>query len=236
MASHGANVLIGVTGSVATIKLPVLVNSLLGENEAVRVKVITTERAKHFFDEDQLFPGKKFTRGQSSASSNDEISNSCDSAASSEKEKQAKKDMGEEKPSDCDVLEVLSDDSEWSRWKKIGDPVLHIDLCKWADIFVIAPLDANTLGKLANGLCDNLLTCTFRAWDVGKPLVFCPAMNTKMWAHPMTAEHISKLVSWGHTLVPPISKKLACGDEGTGAMAEVTTIVDLILHILKHNN
>jgi len=60
------------------------------------------------------------------------------------------------------------DAEEWSSWKGRGDPVLHIELRKWADLLVIAPLDANTLGKLSNGLCDNLLTCVARAWDFSK--------------------------------------------------------------------
>jgi len=93
---------------------------------------------------------------------------------------------------------------------------------------IIAPLDANTLAKIANGLCDNLLTCTIRAWDVKKPLLFCPAMNTFMWEHPITSEHISRLVSMGYTQVPPIRKTLACGDTGVGAMAEVATIVTVV--------
>jgi len=65
--------------------------------------------------------------------------------------------------------------------------VLHIDLAKWADIFVIAPCSANTLAKLAYGICDNLLTSVARAWDADRPLVIAPAMNTHMWTHPHTA-------------------------------------------------
>jgi phosphopantothenoylcysteine decarboxylase len=115
---------------------------------------------------------------------------------------------------------------------------------------VVAPLDANTLGKFALGLCDNFLTCLFRAWDLhSKPVVLAPAMNTMMWDSPVTLRHLRQLIDdWGdspqparwapedaemvfarHTprlvLVPPIAKELACGDVGTGAMAEVETIV-----------
>lgn len=63
---------------------------------------------------------------------------------------------------------VLTDDHEWSSWSQRGDPVLHIELRKWADICLIAPLSANTLAKIANGLADNLLTSTLRAWDFSK--------------------------------------------------------------------
>ncbi|XP_015279843.1 PREDICTED: phosphopantothenoylcysteine decarboxylase-like [Gekko japonicus] len=99
-------------------------------------------------------------------------------------------------------------------WKGRTDPVLHIDLRRWADLMVVAPLDANTLAKIANGICDNLLTCVVRAWDLSKPLLFCPAMNTAMWEHPITARQIEQLVSFGYTEIPCIVKKLVCGDEG----------------------
>ncbi len=55
----------------------------------------------------------------------------------------------------------MNDELEWHQWKKKGDPVLHIELRKWADLFVICPLSANSLAKLSNGLCDNLLVCKY---------------------------------------------------------------------------
>ncbi|KAK7792929.1 hypothetical protein R5R35_008071 [Gryllus longicercus] len=125
-------------------------------------------------------------------------------------------------------IEVFNDEDEWKAWNSRGDPVLHIELGKWADLMVIAPLDANTLAKIAQGLCDNLLTCVVRAWDMKKPLLFCPAMNTRMWNHPITSKHISVLKSWGYCEIPPISKTLMCGDKGIGAMAEVSTIVQRV--------
>ncbi|XP_063383756.1 phosphopantothenoylcysteine decarboxylase [Cydia fagiglandana] len=123
---------------------------------------------------------------------------------------------------------LFEDNSEWQAWKRRGDPVLHIELGKWADMMVIAPLDANTLAKMAQGICDNLLTCTTRAWDMSKPLLFCPAMNTRMWEHPITSKQVQVLTEWGHTEIHPISKTLMCGDTGIGAMAEVQTIVEEI--------
>ncbi|XP_001960237.2 phosphopantothenoylcysteine decarboxylase [Drosophila ananassae] len=118
---------------------------------------------------------------------------------------------------------------EWITWKKRGDPVLHIDLGKWADLLVIAPLSANSLSKIATGICDNLVTCVVRAWDLQKPLLFAPAMNTRMYDHPITREQIDKIVSWGYKEIPCISKTLMCGDTGNGAMAEVPTIVQAVL-------
>ena len=126
---------------------------------------------------------------------------------------------------------VYGDDDEWAQWRQIGDPVLHIDLAKWADVFLLAPLSANTLAKFANGLCDNLLTCVFRAWDFDKPVVLAPAMNTQMWNNPFTSRHRAALddVARGAALwIEPIEKRLACGDVGVGAMAEV----DHIIHVL----
>ena len=93
---------------------------------------------------------------------------------------------------------------------------------------MIAPLSANTLAKLANGLCDNLLTCVCRAWK-DKPLLVCPAMNTAMWEHPITARQLNDLTSFGYHIVQPIEKRLACGDVGMGAMASVDTIVETVL-------
>ncbi|KAF1740640.1 hypothetical protein MXB_5565, partial [Myxobolus squamalis] len=87
-------------------------------------------------------------------------------------------------------------------------------LAKWADIVLVAPLDACTLGKISCGICDNLATDIIRAFPISKPLLFCPAMNTTMYDHPITLMQISILKSWGYEEVPPISKLLACGDYG----------------------
>ncbi|XP_025066343.1 phosphopantothenoylcysteine decarboxylase isoform X3 [Alligator sinensis] len=104
-------------------------------------------------------------------------------------------------------------------WKDRSDPVLHIDLRRWADLMLVAPLDANTLAKIANGICDNLLTCVIRAWDMTKPFLFCPAMNTAMWEHPITAEQIERLKGFGYTEIPCVVKRLVCGDEGQSLAA-----------------
>jgi phosphopantothenoylcysteine decarboxylase len=121
-------------------------------------------------------------------------------------------------------LPLINDQQEWQQWQKIGDPVLHIELKKWADILVIAPLSANTLSKLSFGECDNLLTSVCRAWSFDKPICIAPAMNTMMWEHPITAESLTRLTKWGYQIIEPISKTLACGDEGIGAMAEPSSI------------
>lgn len=122
-----------------------------------------------------------------------------------------------------DVI-LYTDEDEWSSWRKIGDSVLHIELRRWADIMVIAPLSANTLGKIAGGLCDNLLTSVVRAWDYNKPLFVAPAMNTLMWKNPFTEKHLVSVDELGITMIRPVSKRLACGDYGNGAMAEPSLI------------
>ncbi|XP_053175210.1 phosphopantothenoylcysteine decarboxylase [Scomber japonicus] len=172
-------VLVGVTGSVAALKLPLLVTQLL-QLPGVDVRVVTTEHATHFYNPEEV------------------------------------------------SVKIYSDKDEWEMWTQRSDPVLHIELRRWADLLVIAPLDANTLGKISNGICDNLLTCVVRAWDLSRPLLFCPAMNTAMWQHPITAQQVSKLKEFGYVEIPCIAKKLVCGDEGKGAMAEVATIIGFV--------
>ena len=181
------NILLCCTGSVATVKLPLLINELRSQLQNCQVKVVVTASASHFVKSAEL-------------------------------------------PAN---VEVHTDTEEWLKWRKIGDEILHISLREWADLLLIAPLDANTLGKLAHGMCDNLLTCVARAWRLGeRPFLFCPAMNTWMWKHPSTAEAVEKLRSWGCVEVPPIAKRLACGDVGVGAMEEVGKIVERVKEAL----
>ena len=123
------------------------------------------------------------------------------------------------------------DEDEW-RWYKKGDPILHIELRKWADVMVVAPLSANSMGKITHGLCDNLLTSVVRAWDFQKPLVVAPAMNTMMMEHPVTSRQLDELQSWGVRICDPVSKTLACGDTGIGAMASVETIAETVKELL----
>ena len=123
--------------------------------------------------------------------------------------------------------EVYDDAEEWNTYQ-CSKKVLHIDLSKWADVFVIAPLSANTLAKLANGICDNLLTCVARAWDFEKPFIVAPAMNCNMWTHPITEEHVKKLRSWGISVLEPVEKTLFCGDTGIGAMTNIENIIRAI--------
>lgn len=133
-------------------------------------------------------------------------------------------------------MPIYLDEMEWESWQTKGDDVLHIFLRNWADINIIAPLSANTLAKIANGLCDNLLTSVVRAWDFKKPIIVAPAMNTLMWENPFTRKHLDTCREMGFKVVPPVSKKLACGDVGMGAMADPVEIVRAFEQTIQVNN
>lgn len=98
----------------------------------------------------------------------------------------------------------------------------HISLCEWSDIFVIAPATANTIAKIANGICDNLLTSLAAAYN--KPFLIAPAMNCNMYNNPITQENITKLISLGYNFVSPATGFLACGTNGTGRLADLNSI------------
>ncbi len=202
-------IILGVTGSVAAIRTPSLLAALREQGHEVRV--VATESALYFFDPQELGTP------------------------------------------DSDRGPFYRDADEWpgTRYQR-DDPVLHIEFRRWADLLIVAPLDANTLAKFALGLSDNFLTCLFRAWDFHKPVVLAPAMNTLMWESSVTRRHLRLLLEdhgegplperWaldqaaelfarhapGIVLVPPQAKRLACGDVGVGAMAEVVTLAEVV--------
>ena len=106
----------------------------------------------------------------------------------------------------------------------------HISLCDEADIFVVAPATANTISKIANGICDNLLLSTACAFK--KSFLLVPAMNTAMWENEFVQMNLSKLQVNGYNILNPESGFLACGTTGTGRMAEVEDIYDKTVEIL----
>ena len=110
----------------------------------------------------------------------------------------------------------------------------HISLSKKADLLLIAPLSANTLGKIANGIADNLLTSIVLAFD--KPVVLCPAMNTNMWQNAIVQDNLTKLKNHNFNILEPVSGLLACGDNGIGKMKDECDIVDNVISILNYEN
>ena len=202
-----ANIVLGVTGSVAAIYTAELTGQLQLEGHAV--KIVATQPATYFFD----YNNPKLT--------------------------------------------VIQEQDEWpgfAEGKKYqrGDSVVHIELRRWGELLLMAPIDANTIAKLANGLADNCLTCVYRAWERTRPIILAPAMNTLMWEHPATARHLRQiafdaglatvpattdlpeLMAWINAqcpllqIVPPQQKKLACEDVGVGAMASLEDIVQFV--------
>lgn len=109
----------------------------------------------------------------------------------------------------------------------------HISLCDEGDILVIAPASANTISKIADGICDNLLTSITCAFN--KPIIIAPAMNTNMWNNPFVQENINKLKKNGYHIIDPESGYLACGTEGKGRLCSIEKILDETINILEHS-
>ena len=112
--------------------------------------------------------------------------------------------------------------------------VEHISLAKKADVFLIAPATANVIGKIANGICDDMLTTTVMA-TTGKVLI-APAMNTNMYKNPILQRNINTLKELGYNFVNPESGRLACGDVGEGKLASPEIIVNAVVDLLNNNN
>jgi len=177
------NIILGITGSVATILTPKVVKSLkeLGH----QVKIVRTYYSQFFWWDYTL-------------------------------------DLFKD-------VKLYDDGDEFEHFYKKGDPVLHIELREWADVLIIAPLSANTLSKMSRGIADNLLTSLVLAWRRDHPIIIAPAMNTVMWTNPLTEENLKKVISvYKCKVAYPQSKVLACGEEGDGAMAQISDILKLL--------
>lgn len=216
------HLLLAASGSVATIKIPMILTAL-SKHPAISVRVILTPGASTFLSGQST--------EQPSLSKISSIPN---------------------------VDGIYLDSSEWAKPWERNDPILHIELRRWCDILVIAPLSANTLAKIVGGMADGLLASVVRAWDttglidavsVGmmgarKTILVAPAMNTAMWKQPITKRQIRVLEEeWGvkktdgkdvgsdegwFEVLRPQEKELACGDVGDGAMMEWSKIVKVI--------
>lgn len=105
--------------------------------------------------------------------------------------------------------------------------VEHVSLAKQSDIFMVAPASANVIGKIANGIADDMLTTTIMACKCHK--IISPAMNTNMFENPIVQDNIKKLKSYGYEVIEPASGYLACGDTGAGKMPEPTVLENYIM-------
>ena len=171
-------IILGITGSVATVLVPKIYNELSKNHD---VRIVATTPALYF----------------------------------------VKNDFN---------VKIFKDEDEWPEggYHK-DDKVMHIEFRNWADILLIAPISANTLSKIANGISDNFLCCIARCWQKQKPLIIAPTMNTEMWVDSITQIHISEIKKrFNMMMIDPINKKLACGDEGIGAMADIKQIIDYV--------
>jgi len=111
----------------------------------------------------------------------------------------------------------LSEADEWSN---------HVELGRWADLFIIAPLSCNTLAKMANGFCDNIILAVYLSATCS--VVVAPAMDEDMWRHPSTKQNLAKLISFGNTVIEVNHGELASGLIGEGRMAEPEAIIQFI--------
>ncbi|KAK9480370.1 flavoprotein [Lipomyces japonicus] len=183
------HLLLAASGSVATIKVPLIVEKLyrIYEPSKISIQIIVTDAAERFLPQaDKPLPA---------------------------------------------TISIWRDRDEWQDWNSRSDPILHIELRRWAHVLLIAPLSANTLAKIAAGLCDNLLTSVVRAWNPAVPILVAPAMNTYMYTNPATKRHlqlISDDMKW-ITVLKPVEKVLACGDIGMGGMREWSDIVEIVV-------
>ena len=133
------------------------------------------------------------------------------------------------------TLQVLSKQAVLVEVMTEEDPkqIQHIDLGKEADLFLVAPASANTIAKLAHGFADNIVTSTALALPSEVKKFLAPAMNTKMLDHPATQNNLETLKSYGYQIIPPREALLACGDQGSGALASIETILTTIQESLS---
>lgn len=196
----GKTVVLGITGGIAAYKTCELVRELI--RDGADVHVILTEAAKHFVTPLTLQTLSK-------------------------------------NPVHADMF-ALMEKKEDGRWKTEEDSSLpplpspfslsHISLADKADIIIIAPACANTIAKVAHGICDDLLTTTVCATKA--PVLFAPSMNVNMWENPITQGNIKHLKNLNYAFIDPEEGELACGYKGVGRMADVSKIIGSIKHVI----
>lgn len=178
----GKKILLGISGSIAAYKAPVLVRQLI--KKGAEVKVIMTPASQDFVSKLTLATVSK-----------------------------------------NEVLVNLFDEATWAN---------HVQLGRWADVMLLAPLSCNTLSKMAAGACDNLLMATYLSATC--PVVVAPAMDEDMWHHPATKENLAKVEGFGCRVIPVQYGELASGLIGNGRMAEPEEIVGYLNAFFEGQN
>ncbi len=129
------------------------------------------------------------------------------------------------------TFEALSGHAVYtSMYDNVGDPIPHISSSEWADVALVCPATANIMAKMAHGVTDDLASSTLLA--CGCPVLVAPAMNVRMWQNPATQANLRVLQDRGVGFVMPTEGRLACGDVGTGKLADVADIVSATLAVL----
>ena len=126
------------------------------------------------------------------------------------------------------TLSTLSNNPVYSNFSDLstGEWNSHVELALWADLFIVAPATANTIAKMANGICDNLLLATY--FSSKSNIFIAPSMDLDMFLHPVTIENISKLESQNHQIIKPTHGELASGLVGEGRMEEPEEILKCV--------
>ncbi|SHK57679.1 bifunctional phosphopantothenoylcysteine decarboxylase/phosphopantothenate--cysteine ligase CoaBC [Thermocrinis minervae] len=127
------------------------------------------------------------------------------------------------------TFKTLTNNKVYIDWSE--DSLAHINLARWADVFLIAPCSVNTLSKIATGIGDNLLTTTVLAYE--RPLLIAPAANVVMYKNPIVQEHLKRLKELGHIIIEPEEGLLACQEEGQGKLASNQRLIDWIEYSIR---
>src|SRR3990167_2500376 len=123
---------------------------------------------------------------------------------------------------------------DYKKYLKKNKPINHISLADIANLFLICPATANIIGKIANGVADDLLSTSIMATNA--PVLICPAMNVKMWKNPIMQENVKKLKNLNYEFVNPEYGELACGYKGVGRLANLDKIIDRIKIIIERRS
>lgn len=242
------HVLLGACGSLSVLKLKLLIKKLedvYGGQKKVAIQVIVTDTAERLLfkqhQEKQMMKEQKELKQQKI---NKEVvleditsptANNSNSSPDKELISPKIQALQQQNHHLLDLqshVKVWKDSDEWDVWQSRTDPVLHIELRRWADILVVAPMTANTLSKIALGLCDNLLTNVIRAWNPSSPILLAPSMVSQSYNSVITKRHlkfIKEEMPW-ITVFKPAEKIMGVhGDIGLGGMMDPHEIVNKIV-------